>query len=155
MPLWIDEIAPGVVAMLDARMLSNDGRVLRSDYNHSIDTKVRPYICIAVNGDECGWVPVSSQQFYSAGRYERLLIKPEWKRGTGLGWMAVEQYLQDGRKLLTGPCSAFARASHREKPLVGERPSITSEGLAAIISQLEIHACMEEARMREAALVHR
>ena len=72
--LSADEIRAGTVSHLDQTALTNDPNVL--DTYPQRFTELRPFVCVASDGDQCTWAPLSS-----TARPERVRILDEWRIG--------------------------------------------------------------------------
>lgn len=126
----MEEIRPGLVVFLDQALLQERRDVLQTQPTRRV--KVRPHVCLCVEGDLCAWTPLTSRW-----RRERLPILASWRLGGDRAWRGARSYLHDGASVVVGPRAAFALASHLDVAPALERPALTPEGCAQILATLE------------------
>ncbi len=130
MPLTVEEIRPGLVVFLDQAMFLERWDVLQTLPTRSV--KVRPHVCLSVDGERCAWTPLTSRW-----RRERLPILASWRLGGDRAWRGARSYLHDGASVVVGPRAAFVHASHKDVAPAEERPALTPEGCAQILVAIE------------------
>ena len=128
--LAADEIAVGLVAYLDQAMLSADTSV--TDTYPQQSSQVRPFVCIALTGDQSTWAPLTT-----AFRVERVQILPTWRTGGQASWSGLSCYLNDGANLYIGPKLAFVAASYPEQTSRQSRSRMSADGIGAIQAEVE------------------
>lgn len=125
-----EELQPGLVSHLDQTMLSNDPAVL--DTYPQKSTELRPFVCVAVNGEQSTWAPLTS-----TFRRERLEIKDQWRHGGIDMWRDRVCYLNDGANTYTGPNASFLAASAQELTDRPTRSQMSAEGVTAVAAEIE------------------
>ncbi len=128
--LTLQEIQPGLVSHLDQTMLSKDRAVL--DTYPQKDTELRPFVCVAVEGDQSTWSPLTSTY-----RRERLKVEDDWRHGGIDMWRDRVCYLNDGANVYIGPTTSFIAASAEELTDEATRSRMAAEGVVAIAKEIE------------------
>jgi hypothetical protein len=124
------EIRPGIVVFLDQARLQSRRDVLATLGSRRI--KIRPHVCLAVEGDLCAWTPLTSKW-----RGERLAILASWRLGGDRAWRGSRCYLHDGACVVVGSRAAFALASWQDAAPAGERPALSPAGCAHLLQAVE------------------
>lgn len=133
MPLLLEEIVPGIVAILEIRPLLDNKEIQRSP--DDIPFRAGPFLCIQVVEDQSTWLNITTKK---DPRGLRLELKPEWLLEGSDVWRSASQYLHDARKTFVGPNTAFVAAGVNEIPHRPHlRPRVSQEALAAAISQIK------------------
>lgn len=134
------EFRPGLVLWLDQQMLMEDPTV-QETFPQRYGT-VRPFVCVAVTGDQSTWTPLTGQH-----RDERMPIEREWRSGGELPWRVGETYLNDGANTYTGPNSSFVAANGTERTLPTKRARISDVGVEAVRAEIgrQRHRCQRNA----------
>nr|WP_314569231.1 hypothetical protein [uncultured Pseudomonas sp.] len=128
MAIGVDEIALGIVAILDGEALVNDPGVTTTE---KLQVGMRPFVCVRVDNGHSIWLEITTR--WSKPR----LCLNEWKVPGSDRWMMDDQYLQDARKHFSGPNSSFVAASAKELPHRPHvRPSINQDGVKAIENEI-------------------
>ena len=128
--LSADEIRAGTVSHLDQTALTNDPNVL--DTYPQRFTELRPFVCVASDGDQCTWAPLSS-----TARPERVRILDEWRIGGLDMWRNRICYLNDGANVYIGPIESFISASQHELTDSSNRASMAADGVTAVQAEIE------------------
>lgn len=132
MPLAIEEIVPGAVAILESGPLLGN-----PDVSHAADQgpfRPGPFLCVAVANGKCQWLHLTSRH---DDRGLRLEIRPEWRLEGSATWRSTPQYIGDARKPFSGPLSCFVDAGANELPhRPHNRPRVSPEGVAAAIAEM-------------------
>lgn len=128
------EIEPGLVVHLDPTPLEAHSDVTKTAPKQG-EVRVGPFLCLAVEGDQSSWAPLTSQ-----ARPERLELVSAWRTGGEPGWRERANYLVDGANTYTGPNEAFTRASHPERTGMDNRARLDSDGLAAVHQEIKRQA---------------
>ena len=124
------ELVAGLVAYLDQALLISHPHVLTT--LRSRVTKIRPFVCLGVDGDLCCWTP-----FTSKWRKERLMISASWRLGGQAAWVGSRCYLHDGASVVLGPKTVFSAASLEDNSMPENRLRITPIGLSHILAEAE------------------
>lgn len=129
--LVLSEIVVGLVAFLDQDQLNGDPEVHKSlPQRYGC---LRPFVCVWSDRGESQWLPLTTKM-----RPERLRIERPWRSGGEVCWrIGDEHYLNDGANVYTGPSSRFVAASHSERTTARNRARLSSEGIAAILVEIE------------------
>ncbi len=125
------DIVAGAVATLHGDQLKNDPLV--SGHNWPTDGVIgmRPFLCIrSVNG--CSeWLELTKQ--WSRHR----LCIDSWKNPGSGQWNTLKSYVNDARRVISGPDDSFISASQKEIPyLAPGRPSICALGVRAVLDKV-------------------
>lgn len=124
------EIQIGAVAYFDHNVLLSDPEIDRDD--DGLD-RPGPFVCVQIKDGKSVWCAISSH-----ARRERLVIADEWRRDGNQYWKDTPAYLIDGLCTYLGPSEAFVRAAAGERSFKPHlRPSITAEGIIAILAEIE------------------
>ncbi|MFA7332445.1 MAG: hypothetical protein WC326_15355 [Candidatus Delongbacteria bacterium] len=130
MPVTEAEIQVGLVVYLDQQRLQGRRDVWATLGSRRI--KVRPHVCVAVEGDLSAWTPLTSRW-----RSERLAISAGWRVGGDRAWRGGRSYLYDGACVVVGPRAAMAEASWQHAAPVDLHPAVSPEGCAQILFAVE------------------
>lgn len=131
MALTVDEIRPGVVAVLDTSTLLRDRRLTRRG-----DDMFRsgPFVCIAVEAGRTIWLKITTKP---GQHHQRFAIEPQWRHNGSALWRKGEQYLGDMRDQYVGRDVVFIDAAVHEPPFPFGRPYIDAAGVAAIFAEMD------------------
>ena len=130
MPLQANDVEVGNIAYFDHEVLLREPDLDRND--DGLD-RPGPFVCVQIQGARSVWSAVTTTR-----NPKRLFIKREWRRGGDDQWRNSQQFLVDGLNTYLGPHEAFLRATAAERPFDPfVRPSITAEGVAAILAEIE------------------
>lgn len=130
MPLLLEEIMPGVVAILETPALLGNNSVQRS--LDDIPFRAGPFLCVQVVGDRSTWLNITTKK---DARGLRVELKPEWLLDGSDIWRGASQYVHDARKTFVGPNSAFVTAGANEiEHTRYRRPRVSDEGVAAAMA---------------------
>ena len=125
-----NELQAGLVAHLDQTMLTNDPAVL--DTYPQRDTELRPFVCVAVDGDTSTWAPLTS-----TFRRERLRIEDAWRTGGIDMWRDRVCFLNDGANTYSGPNTSFMAASVQELTDAATRSRMALDGVEAVVAEID------------------
>lgn len=128
--LALNEIQVGLVSHLDQTMLTHDPNIL--DTYPQTDTELRPFVCVAVDGDKSTWPPLTSTY-----RRERLKVDDAWRFGGIDMWRDRVCYLNDGANVYIGPTSSFIAASADDLTDESTRSRMTNDGVNAIAMEVQ------------------
>lgn len=130
MALRLADIFVGAVAYFDDELLRGESEIDGGDA--TID-RPGPLVCVQVKGSSSVWIPITGEF-----RPERLLLKAEWRLHGSDKWKKDDQFVNDGLNTFLGPNDAFVRAGAKESPFkMYRRPSISKEGVAAILEEID------------------
>jgi len=132
MPLAIEEIVPGAVAILESGPLLGNPDVI-----HAADQEPfrrGPFLCISVADGKSQWRYLTSRR---DDRGLRLEILPEWRMEGSAIWRNTPQYIGDARKPFSGPHECFVAAGANELPhRPHNRPQVSADGVAAAVAEM-------------------
>jgi hypothetical protein len=129
-PIRPDEMTPGVVAYMCTMTLRCDRRVAMNRAIIGDMKTTRPYLCVAANGGQCSWIPLTSRNPHGT----RLEVQEQWRRGGSERWQTGNVYVQCFRKEVSGPRRSFVLASDRhDLHAPGTRPYINPDGMDVIL----------------------
>lgn len=131
MALHLDEIAPGVVAYLDTRILLADSRLVRSGTQFF---RSGPFLCGMVGAGRTVWWEMTTQP----GKWnQRFRIRPEWCIGGTQLWRDTPKFLNNPGEPFIGRDVVFADASHSEFSFMQyDRPRIADEGVELALIEM-------------------
>ena len=132
MPLAVEEIVPGAVAILESGPLLGN-----PDVTHAADQgafRPGPFLCVAVKDGVCQWLHLTSRLDQ---RGLRLEVRSEWRLEGSQIWRSTPQYIGDARKPFSGPLACFVTAGANELPhRPHNRPHVSADGVAAAIAEM-------------------
>lgn len=132
MPLLLEEIVPGAVAILDATVLLAQPGIQYAEAN--VRFRTGPFLCVQVKDGKALWVNITKQK---DARGLRLELKDEWRLEGSDIWRKEPQFVHDARKTFVAPLQAFVVAGARELPhQPHKRPCVSGEGVNAVIAEL-------------------
>lgn len=132
MPLLIEEIVPGVVAILDATILLAQPEIQYAESNNKF--RSGPFLCVQVKDGKALWVNITTQKDH---RGLRLELKDEWRLDGSETWRGQPQFVHDARKSFIAPLEAFVVAGANELPhQPHKRPRVSNEGVQAVLAEL-------------------
>ena len=147
--LAVGEIRTGLVAFLEESVLRGSDNVewFSGRGSRHGPPECRPFLCVSVSGDNCTWVPVTTESTTGAG-YKRLYLEPSWRSGGdpachGNQWVQRDQYLVDGANLYAGPVMEFVAASVSECTTELTRPLLCETGVAAVVAEMTKRSAAE------------
>jgi hypothetical protein len=133
MPLMLNEIVPGAVAILDPRLLLE-----QPDVKHSSDDipfRSGPFLCVQVKDGSSAWLNITTKK---DRRGLRLELLTEWRLDGSKIWRSGPQYIHDVRKPFVGPNEAFVIAGANERHHRSHRrPRVAPEGVAAVVAEMQ------------------
>jgi hypothetical protein len=137
MPLKEDDIKPGIVASLDSEAIGDDD-LIKCVGNDKTFIRRGVFLCVSVDGEVCSWLYVA---FCANKKAPRFRVDQYWKTDGGGAWVNKYQFIQDVRKLFSGPKKSFVYAGRYEFEYSSEiiRPSISSDGLVRLLEEIEKH----------------
>lgn len=133
-PLSREEIVPGVVAFFDvAKLVGHTGAKL--SYSHS-DRKLRPFLCLAIEGVMSWWTPLTTLKITSRG--EKLIeIKSQWKSGGGgTDFMRRDNCVHNVRSVAVLAARAVEDVTWSEFSKPGDRSRVSAEGVAVCLKKI-------------------
>jgi hypothetical protein len=129
----LEEIVPGIVAILETKPLLNDPDVKRSESIESF--RNGPFLCVEVENNFSVWLSITTRK---DARGLRLELRQEWLLEGSHIWRSAPQYINDARKPFVGPNSAFVTAGANEKPHRPHlRPCVSPEAISAVVTELK------------------
>jgi hypothetical protein len=132
MPLAIEEIVPGAVAILESGPLLGNPAVTHAD--DQVPFRPGPFLCVSVAGGKSQWLHLTSRR---DDRGLRLEILPEWRLEGSSVWRNTPQYISDARKPFSGPLECFVAAGANELPhRPHNRPHVSADGVAAAVAEM-------------------
>jgi|JI10StandDraft_1071094.scaffolds.fasta_scaffold806055_2 hypothetical protein len=132
MPLAVEEIVPGAVAILESAPLLGNPDVTYADDQGPF--RPGPFLCVAVKDGVCQWLHLTSRR---DPRGLRLEIRPEWRLEGSQIWRNTPQYVSDARKPFAGPFVHFVAAGANELPhRPHNRPHVSAEGVTAAVGEM-------------------
>lgn len=136
MALRLDEIRPGVVAVMDTSRLLRDPRLRRiaTDIFRS-----GPFVCIAVEPGRTVWLKITTKP---GNWHQRFPIRREWRHAGSALWRKGDQYIGDVREPYTGRDVVFTDAATVEPVFPYGRPFIDLHGVAAILAEMDRWKCL-------------
>lgn len=130
MTLTIDQIAPGVVAWLDAGVLNADARVTACGA-----VGVRPFLCVTVGAGYTEWLALTTK---SGVRVSRFLIQSAWRVGGTTRWREQPTYLRSLRALCRGRDVVFVDAAAGcRQPVTAGSERVSAAGMVVISAAVE------------------
>ena len=132
MPLDLEEIIPGCVAILEAEPLIADPAVSYGDEQTGF--RSGPFLCVHSESGMCTWLYLTTKL---DKRGLRLEIKTEWRLDGSSMWQESPCYVGDARKPFTGPIDSFVTAAANELPhQPHKRPYVSQDGVAAALQEM-------------------
>lgn len=128
-----EEIYVGLVYSFVSGKISSDPNIKMISQTTTDSVDNRPFVCIAIEGDDSLWAEVSTQKKTDGGGGDlRLEILPEWKKTENNfvnKWCTADQYIHGC--LYKGPSSSFCLTGNDilEK---GKRRFVTKDGVKNI-----------------------
>jgi hypothetical protein len=133
MPLLIEEIVPGVVAILEPEKLLNNPAVRRRE--DAIPFRSGPFVCVQVRDGESTWLNISTKR---DKRGLRLELRTEWLLDGSEVWRSAPQFVSDARQTFVGPNEAFVVAGANELPHRPHlRPRVSAEAVSAAVAEVK------------------
>jgi len=133
MPLLLNEIVPGVVAILEPGKLLNNPAVKRRE--DAIPFRSGPFVCVQVRDGQSAWLNISTKK---DSRGLRLELRTEWLLDGSEIWRSAPQFVSDARQTFVGPNEAFVAAGANELPHRPHlRPRVSSEAVTAAIAEIK------------------
>lgn len=133
MPLLLNEIVPGVVAILEPEKLLNNPAVKRRE--DAIPFRSGPFVCVQVRDGQSTWLNISTKKDH---RGLRLELRTEWLLDGSEIWRGAPQFVSDARQTFVGPNEAFVAAGVNELPHRPHlRPRVSQEAVAAAIAEIK------------------
>lgn len=132
MPLLLEEIVPGAVAILETQPLFDSPDVRRAADN--IPFRSGPFLCVQVRDGQSTWLTITTRR---DPRGLRLELRTEWLLEGSDVWRGAPQYINDARKPFIGPNAVFVLAGAHELPHQPHaRPRVALEGVAAAVAEM-------------------
>ena len=132
MALGIDDVRPGIVAYMSAKLLYEDLSVVRDPFINDFK-EGRPYLCVSVTGDTSVWLPITTQDPFGG----RLLLRREWRFGGSGRWLSGSHYIQALTRTFSGPTASFVAASQPCDVVPRwNRPRLSQAGLDAVLDAI-------------------
>ena len=132
MPLLLEEIIPGAVAILDATVLLAQPGIQYAEA--SVRFRTGPFLCVQVKDGKALWVNITKQK---DDRGLRLELYEKWRLEGSDIWQKQPQFVHDARKSFIAPLQAFVEAGARELPhQPHHRPCVSEEGVQAVLAEL-------------------
>ena len=132
MPLLLEEIIPGTVAILETQPLLSSPDVRRSE--DDIPFRSGPFLCVQVRDGQSTWLNITTRR---DPRGLRLELRIEWLLDGSALWRSAPQYVNDARKPFVGTNTVFVLAGANELPHRPHlRPRVSEEGIAAAVAEM-------------------
>ena len=132
MPLLLEEIVPGAVAILVTQPIFENSEVLRSADN--VPFRSGPFLCVQVRDGQSTWLTITTRR---DPRGLRLKLCTEWLLEGSDVWRSAPQYINDARKPFVGPNTVFVLAgAHELLHRPHTRPRVANEGIAAAVAEM-------------------
>lgn len=132
MPLLINEVIPGTVAILETAPLVSDPRVSHPLVHKSF--RSGPFLCVSAKNGQSMWLALTTQK---DDRGLRLRLRSEWLLEGSEVWRNSIQYVSDARQVYCGPDQSFVVAGANELPhQPHNRPQVSQEGVNAAIAEM-------------------
>lgn len=133
MPLLLEEITPGIVAILEPEKLLNNPEVQRRE--DAISFRSGPFLCVQVKDGKSTWLNLSTKKDQ---RGLRLELRTEWLLDGSEIWRSVPQYVSDARQTFVGPNEAFIAAGENELPHRPHlRPKVSADAITAVAAEMK------------------
>jgi len=133
MPIKTHEIKSGIVALFDPAVLLGDSRMYAGILNHvRAGFRKGPFVCIMERDGRSAWLHLTTR---AQANYPRLFIQDKWRSHGGYSWLSKPQYIADGRAVFCGDNETFEIASASEWPYQHGRPTVSKEGVSAILAE--------------------
>jgi hypothetical protein len=132
MPLLLEEVIPGTVAILETQPLLSNHDVRRS--GDGLPFRSGPFLCAQVHDGHSTWLSITTRRDPGGLRLE---LRTEWLLEGSELWRSAPQYVNDARKPFIGPNAAFVLAGANELPHRPHlRPRVSQEGIEAAVAEM-------------------
>lgn len=133
MPLILEEITPGIVAILEPGVLLENPEVKRRE--DAIPFRSGPFVCVQVSNGSSAWLNISTKRDQ---RGLRLELRTEWLLDGSDIWRSAPQFVSDARQTFVGPNAAFVAAGANELPHRPHlRPRVSPPAIAAAVAEIK------------------
>lgn len=132
MPLLLEEIVPGTVAILETQPMFDSADVRRSADNAPF--RSGPLLCVQARDGQSTWLTITTRR---DPRGLRLELRTDWLLDGSDIWRSAPQYINDARKPFIGPNAVFVLAGAHELPHQPHaRPRVATAGVEAAVAEM-------------------